>query len=842
LTRGNGVPAFHFGRFAGVAWQDLGYAIRGLARAPGLTLTIILSLSLGVGANVAVFTAIDRVFLQAPPGVTKPYEMRRVYARIFYNRGPSYGPTGRVMSTLSAHDLEALAEATRGTARFAGDHLGYAGRLNGVNHRTRMTYTSPGYFELLGIRPALGRFFAPDEDRITGDPIPVVVLSHAFWRSQFGSDTSIVGDTLTLDDATYTVIGIAAREFEGVELEVTDLWLPLTNIAGGDITFLKVLARLEPGASDARLNALLAAGFRRARAHDGDVADSSSAFASSFFAAKGPNLVGTGGMSTTGTPISGSRIRGMPDRSTDLLPRLALLGGVVLVIATANVASLLLMRALRRRREIGIRVALGIPVSRLVGQLVVESLLLALIAGGIALAVANATGGLLRSQLSNLRWTETIVDHRAVWVGLGIATVAGVAAGVAPALLALRTDVITALRSASGITLAGSGTRTALLVTQAALCTALLASGGTFLQSLRRATMFDHGFDHPRLIQVAIPARDANAEVELARAAERLRATPGVLAVGRALGPLGTLGLTSKIGPNATDTIGVGLRGPSLEFIDPAFMQAAGLRTVVGRLLTKDDNFAMVTILTESLALALFPAGDVLGRCVHVREPDSPCREIVGVVRDLTWDVATPSIYRAFVPLPQAWTTPPRALIPNFLYVRLKDVTQPSDVARLRSVLAPLLSRPEELSIQRTTAMLAPQLRPWRVAAILFLVLGSLGLLAAATGIYGLVSYDVTQRTREIGVRVALGASTRQVMNLVIGTGLRVVLMGVGAGLLVAFGIGRVMLALLFGTSPFDPIVLSVTAVVLVLAAVLASVVPAWRALRINPVTALASE
>ena len=822
--------------------QDIAFAIRGLARSPGLTLTIILSLSLGVGANVAVFTAIDRVFLQAPPGVAKPDQMRRLYARIFYVRGPSYGPTGRVMPNLSTRDLEALTEATRGTARLAGNHLGYAGRLNGDSRRVRMTYISPGYFDLLGIRPALGRFFAPDEDRVTGAPMPVVVLSHAFWQSTLGGDSTIVGRTLRLDDDSYTVIGIAAREFEGVELEVTDLWLPLTNIAGGNITFLKVIARLEPDARDAKLNQLLAAGFRRAREHDPDVADSSSVFASSFLAAKGPELVGVGGTSPNGVLIAGDRIRGMSDRSVALLPRLGLLGVVVLVIATANVASLLLMRALRRRREIGIRVALGIPMGRLMGQLVTESLLLALIAAGIALAVANATGGLLRSQLSNLRWTETVVDHRAAWLGLGIAAIAGAAAGLAPALFAMRTDVISSLRSSSGATAAGNGMRTALLVTQAALCTSLLASGGTFLQSLRRATSFDHGFDHEQLIQVAIPARDANAEPELARAAERLRATPGVVAVGRSLGPFAQLGLASKVGPNASDTIGVGLRGPSLDFVDADFMRAAGFRPVAGRLLTPADNFATVTILTESLARALFPAGDVLGRCVHVREPSSPCREIVGVVRDLKWDVAAPSIYRAFVPLPQAWTTPPRALIPNFLFVRMAATAGPSDVQRLHSTLTTVLSHPDEMSVLRMSVLLAPQLRPWRVAATLFLVLGSLGLVAAAAGIYGLVAYDVTQRRREFGVRIALGARAVHLVRVVVGSGLRVVLMGIGAGILIALGVGRVMSSALFATTPYDPVVLVVTALALAAAATLASLLPAWRAVRVNPAEVLSAE
>jgi len=829
-------------RHAATLRQDLAFAVRGLLRAPGLTLTIVLSLCLGVGANVAVFTAIDRVFLQPPPGVAKPERMRRLYARIFYTHGPDYGATGRVMPNLSTRDLQELSDATRGVARIAGNYLGTGRRLDGNGPRLRTTYISPGYFDLLGVRPALGRFFAPDEDRITGEPMPLAVISHSFWLNQFGGDSSVLGRNLRLDDEDYTVIGIAPRAFEGIDLEVTDMWLPLTNLARGDVTFLRLIARLEPDATDAQLNQLLAIGFRRARAHDSAIGDSSSVFAASFFAAKGPGLVGVGGMSNTGGVIPGDRIRGMSDRSVALLPRLGLLGVVVLVIATANVASLLLMRALRRRREMGIRVALGVPLGRLVAQLIAESVLLALIAGGIALVIANATGGLLRAQLSTLRWTDTIVDHRAAWLGLGVAAIAGVAAGLAPALFAFRTDVITLLRNSSGITVAGSGMRTALLVTQAALCTALLASGGTFLQSLRRATTFDHGFDHERIVQVGIPARSADAEQELAIARERLRATAGVVAVGRALTPLAQLGLQSKVGPNASDTVGIGLRGPSLEFVDPEYMQANGFRAVAGRLFTADDNFALVTILTESLARRLFPAGDVLGNCVYVREPSGPCREIVGVVRDLKWDVAAHSLYRAFVPLPQAWAIPPRALIPNFLYVRMSHAATPADVARLRATLAAAVGHPEELSLQRMTAMLAPQLQPWRVAAALFLVLGSLGLIAAAAGIYGLVAYDVTQRSREIGVRVALGATSRRIVQLVLATGLRLVLMGIGTGLLVEFGIGRVMLSMLFETTPFDPVVLTATVVVLAGAAILASLVPAWRASRLNPAELLSTE
>jgi len=315
-----------------------------------------------------------------------------------------------------------------------------------------------------------------------------------------------------------------------------------------------------------------------------------------------------------------------------------------------------------------------------------------------------------------------------------------------------------------------------------------------------------------------------------------------VVAVGRSLGPFAQLGLASKVGPNASDTIGVGLRGPSLDFVDADFMRAAGFRPVAGRLLTPADNFATVTILTESLARALFPAGDVLGRCVHVREPSSPCREIVGVVRDLKWDVAAPSIYRAFIPLPQAWTTPPRALIPNFLFVRMAATAGPSDVQRLHSTLTSVLSHPDEMSVLRMSVLLAPQLRPWRVAATLFLVLGSLGLVAAAAGIYGLVAYDITQRRREFGVRIALGARAVHLVRVVVGSGLRVVFMGIGAGILIALGVGRVMSSVLFATTPYDLVVLVVTALALAAAATLASLLPAWRAVRVNPAEVLSAE
>jgi hypothetical protein len=300
--------------------------------------------------------------------------------------------------------------------------------------------------------------------------------------------------------------------------------------------------------------------------------------------------------------------------------------------------------------------------------------------------------------------------------------------------------------------------------------------------------------------------------------------------------------MMSKVGPSFRDTIGVGPLGPSLDFVEPDYMRAAGFRAVAGRLLTVDDNHTRVAVLNEALVKALFPDGKAIGRCVHVREPQSPCREVVGVVRDVRWDVTKPPILRVYVPLVQAWTAPPRALIPNYLVVRMRAAVTPADVARLRNTVRPMLDAGSDLDVYPIAELLEPQIRPWRVAAALFLILGVLGLAAAAAGIYGLVAYDVAQRSRELGVRIALGATSMSIIRLVVGGGLRVVLIGAAAGTVVAVIAGRVVASLLFAATPYDPVVLVATALTLALAAILASLVPAGRAIRVDPIIALSCE
>ena len=814
-----------------VVRRDIASAFRGMRRQPGLTATIIITLGLGVGANASVFTMLDRVFFQPPPGVVDGNAIRRLYVHKYTPRDPY--PVGRILPMMAGRDLIDLSNATRGVARLAGDYLDRGQKLQPDGQRVSITFVSPGYFDFLGVHPARGRFFAPDENTWTGAPVPVAVISDAFWRRQFAADPDVLGATVRLDQTTYTIVGVAPKAFGGLELEVTDLWAPVLDIGVGldGPPLLRLLARVDQGLDGHAFDRMLTTQYRQTHVGDAGAGDSSAIVTAPIQAGRGPEA-------------TIARIPGLPSRNVALLARLGVVGLFVLIIAVANMASLLLMRAIRRRREIAVRIALGISRRRLVAQLMTEGAVLALVAGGVALALASLTGNALRIQLSTgIQWTSTVVDARVVSFAIALATAGGIAAAVAPAAFALRSDVSTVLRvSSAGSMRTGRAVRTALLVTQAGLCMALLACGGMFLRSLRRVGEFDRGFDPDRTLRLTAPAFYANAEEQIAQIASRLRALPGVESVGRSYCWFSGQCLASKVGRSASDTIGVGPQGPSLEFVDGDFMQAAGFRALAGRRLEASDVAAPVAVVNESLARALWPGGGAVGSCVYMREPTSHCHEVVGVVRDVRWDVEQPPVYRLYLPIAQAWSAPSRALIPNYLVIRTRAGASADDAARLRGIASPIVSRYSEVDVRTVSDLLAPERKPWQLATVLFLVLGALGLTVAVAGFYGLVAYDVEQRSRELGIRIALGATSGSVLRLVVVSGARAVLIAVGAGALLSMAMGWLMKSLLFLTSPFDPVVLLTTALVLAGTAVLASVIPAWRATRMDPVVVLTSD
>jgi predicted permease len=489
-----------------------------------------------------------------------------------------------------------------------------------------------------------------------------------------------------------------------------------------------------------------------------------------------------------------------------------------------------------------VRLALGVSRARLMGQLLIESMVLAIASSAVAVVLAQLTGGALRVQLSSFRWTATVVDSRVMTLSLAIGMVGGIVAGTLPGLFLLRTDISRALRAGgAGATRTKSKLPTVLLAIQVASCTALLACGGAFLESFRHAGTYDRGFESHRLLQVSVPAYGSTGESEAEDIERRLRSMPDVESVGRSVSPLNATTYATKVGPTYRDTLGVGPRGPSAEFVERDFMSAVGLRIVAGRVFTADDELQPTTVLTESLAAALFPDGRAIGACVHIREPGSPCRTVVGIVRDVRWDVSEPPIYRIYIPLTQAFQKTNSALVPITLYVRIAKLTSTDDIRRIHGGID-RLAPGRQLTVQRVDSLLEPLARPWRLAATLALILGLLGLTAATTGIYGLVALDVAERSREFGIRLALGATSGSILRLVLSSGLRVAAIGGGVGAVAAALMGFVIASLLFDSAPWDPVVLLITATVLTAAALAASAIPAWRAVHGDPVRALASE
>lgn len=829
------MPALHtLRRTVSALCEDFPYAIRALARSPGLTLTIILTFALGVGANAAVFTVLDRVFFAPPSGVREPDQLRRLYSHQISTRPEDAGFNDRLMPFLNTRDLLELGRAARGRAQLEGDYLYRRGRTKPDGERVLVTYVTPGYFSMLGIRMQRGRTFAQDEFALPGAPVPVAVISDRYWRRKYGADSNIVGKTIHMDEDTYTIVGVVAPEFEGVELESIDMWSPLSNVEHGDITSLRVIARVNNGTPLQLLDQQLTKTYLEIHAGDNRVVAGSSIQSAPIQNARGPMHKG----------VSVPRIPGFSEKSIALLARLGIVGLMVLVMTIANVASLLLMRAVGRRHEIAVRLALGVSNARLISQLVTESVVLSVVAGLAALGAAVFAGGLLRTQLAgNIRWSDTIVDRRVIVLAMVIAIVGGCCAGLAPALFALRADVASWLRSGTAIR-AGSRIRSSLLIVQSALCMALLTSAGTLLTSLRRAEFAERGFDVEKTLVLALPAFYATSETDLERVKSELQAMPDIEAVGRSFTGLKETGFRSKIGLTASDTVGVNTNGPWIDFIDEQWPRAAGVRMIAGRWFDSTNVMQPVAVLNESMARALYHGRPIAGTCIRVREPGGGvCRSVIGIVNDIDWDASDAKLQRIYLPLQQAWTRPPTGLIPNYLVVRTRAEAQPDVVQRMRATMVRAgASSGADARVERVKDLLEPQLRPWRLAVKLFFVLGVLGLAAATAGIYGLVSFDVVQRTRELGVRLALGAPPTSIVSLTMKTALRVLGFGLVVGTIVALATGRVMSAILFQTSPYHPLVLAATAIVVGAVTMVASLIPAWRATRVSPAVALRAE
>ncbi|HKG94116.1 MAG TPA: ABC transporter permease [Gemmatimonadaceae bacterium] len=819
-------------------YQDIRYAVRGLARSPGFTLVAVLCLGLGIGANTATFSVVNAALIRTLP-VPEPERLVRLYT----SEWSAHGVSDRLFGRSSYPDFVDLRARTgelfSGLAGYSGNslRLGRGGEVEVVNG----LFATGEYFSVLGVRPALGRFFLPEDDRAAGAGA-VAVLSHAFWTRHFGADPAVLGTTVTLDRVPVTIVGVTPERFKGSTMErPADVYVPMSMI---DATrpgsqrlrkrgsrWMDVVGRLRPGVTLDRARMAVSAVGRQL----GDEYPQESA-----------------NRAHTLTPAA--RLIGAAERQSPVLTAFAGLmavTGLVLLIACANVANLMLARAARRGREIAIRLSLGAGRARVVRLLLVESVLLGALGGGVGLLLTLwgvELSALLPAMPLDLTPDASVLAFTAL---ASIAT--GVAFGLAPALQATRPDIVGSLKEGGGQ--AGyrrSRLRNALVAVQMAFSVILLAATSLLLRSLLELHRANPGFDADRLLVVrpdvgsaGYPAAREREYNELL--AERIAALPGVRAVaatqssplggGRARRHVEVLGY--QLAPNEDTEV-------PFATVGAGYFRAAGLPLVRGREFDArerpspdgGERAPTAVVVNESFARHYWPgvAPDaVVGKRVRLWGAGGPTTEVVGVARDAKYfdvdEAPTPFFY---MPASQSGSTQ-LALI----------VRTDGDPARSAGAVR-ALARSADPAVPVTVLTLAQirweALKPRQVGSIFLGVFGGLALLLASVGLYGVMSYVVSGRTREIGVRMALGARPADVRRLVVGEGLRVTLTGAAAGLALALAATAALSRVLYGVGPADPVTFLGVPLLLLTVAALASWLPARRAAAVAPSAALRSE
>ncbi|HEY4130066.1 MAG TPA: ADOP family duplicated permease [Gemmatimonadaceae bacterium] len=814
--------------------QDVGYSIRRLRRAPFFSLGVLATLALGVGANATMFGIVDRLLLRPPAHVIEPEHLGLLSVTF---RGRSSEFTQRELSYPIYLDL------TRATDAFA-DVATYtpAGLTSGEGadaRELRAIRATASYFTALGVKPQVGRFFAPAETE--GAPgANVVVLGYGFWQRQFAGRSDIIGSTLELAGAKFTIIGVAPADFTGIEPGEIDAWIPISAgwtpadlegyQKGRQAYWLFIFARPRPGVS-------LTAAAERATAaiRAGEVASGISAERIAQRHSR------AGFVSARPSDANGST----SDARVALL--VAGVSVLVLILACANVANLQLMHAARRQQEIAVRLALGVSRGRLVAQLGLDSLLLALGGGVAALAVVRWGGGIIRRLLLDNDIVGSSVDAHVV-IYTAIATLAaGLVTGFWPAIRASQLRLTDALKSGSrSDTGRNSSTRAALLVTQTALATVMLIGTGAFVLSVRRIHRVPLGMDpsHVSVAMLDVEGRTITNQ-EIGDATRRLETAaqnfPGV--IGTATTAYLPFYTSSGVGVTlpGRDTVPVTKDGgPYVNEVGPAFFDVIGTRVLFGRGFTLADRegTAPVAVVNATTAKLWWPGENPIDKCFFIGNESKRCARVVGVVENSRrQQVLEGESVQFFLPMGQG----PALATPHFLLIRTAG-----DASQVTQMLQRHLqqSAPDipYVNVQPLSDLIDPQTRSWRLGATVFSAFGALALMLASIGLYAALADDVAQRTREIGIRVALGARSRQIAKLIVGRGVGVVGLGFVLGLATVLLTRQLVEPLLYQTRPDAPGVIAAVALALAIGALSSTVIPARRATRVDPGRALSAE
>jgi putative ABC transport system permease protein len=818
------------------AISDLRYTLRGLRRSPTFTAAVILTFGLGIGANAAIFSVVDRMLFRAPPMMRAPSRTHRVYVHVpvrdQYLANVSYGSYRDLARWTSAFDRTAL-YSVRDLIVGAGDG----------SRESPVGLVSASFFNFFDAPPVLGRYFNTQEDA-PPNGIPVAVLSYRVWQTRYGGSTDILGKELQIGTAIYTVIGVAPRQFVGLWPEQPpDAYVPFmafwsalartlptkVNWTGYGPGFASMLLERNPRVSIGEANAdLTRAEVQSWKAAAGNLGENKSP--SGVFAVAGPLLSERGPNRTTAARVAG------------LVGGIALL---VLLVAGANVANLLMARALRRRRETAVRQALGASRARLVSQHLAESLVLASLGGGAGLVAAQWIGSPLRRLIQPTgTYAPVLGDERTIIFVAVVGILIGLLSGLAAASEPRRVHFMDFLKlGAHGGSMRRSLARSTLLILQAAFSVVLLVGAGLFVRSLDNLRHVRLGYDVAPVLEIQFhtrqPTRDsARAVAVRARVLAAARNLAGVehAALEYQL-PFQNRWSEPSFWVAGVDSTALSkARESNVNAVSPAYFAVMGTRLIRGRGIAASDvqGAPGAIVVSNALAKLLWPGKDALGQCV--KGFDRNCSWVVGVAEDIKNTRLSDDDGLHYYLSAAQWH-------PDVMRLVLRTHGDASSQAEtLRRALERDVPSSWYLTATPFADVMRDETQSWRVGATMFVAYGALALVLAAVGLYGVIAYDVEQRTHEIGVRIALGAARVNVLWLVVKQGLGIAAVGLGIGGGAAVLLSPKVAPLLFGASPHDPLVYAVVIATILVVAIVASVVPARRAAAVDPMVALAAE
>jgi len=841
----------------GILIQDLRYAVRMLAKAPGFTAVSLLTLALGIGGNTAIFSIVDAVLLRSLP-VANPHELA------LFSDDPSQGAySGNVMTGLwyefTYHDYEFFRdhnESFRDICAFQSNRYTIRIRALDSNSLARAEFArgkvvSGNYFSVLGVQPTVGRLLSPGDDR-PGAP-EVAVMSYAYWHRRYNNDSSIVGRTLEINGAPFTIAGVAAPEFFGESMNTEDFWFPLIAhplVSGHEPVFedttyywLNMMGRLKPGVTlrqaqvavnvDLRQLLLVEAGPKPSQRYQRSLATSHIQLA--------PGALG---------------ISYLRSKYSQPLHVLLAAVGLVLLIACANVANLLLSRAVSREREISVRLAVGATRGRLVRQLLTESVLLSSMGGLLGILGAWWGAKLLFVMVAGKGFPVHISENSLVLgFALLISLAAGIMFGLAPAIRASRHDLASSMTRSTN--LAGSSFRqfasaNCLVVLQIAIALPVLVGAGLFARTLRNLLSEDLGFHEDHLLIAYVEPETAGYTPEQARVLypsllDGISAIPGVLSA--------TIDSTTPLGGHESAT-SISIQGPSAPHsqksgvpsedmgahmvdVGARYFETVGIPILLGRDISPEDiqQNRRVGIINQTMARKYFAGASPIGQQYCQGSPFQPDRafEIVGVAADARYysirEAIPPTAFNALGKLRRG----------EYIVIRTAgDPTRiDAEASNVIATVAPLLPSTSVVPLRN---QVQNRFKQDRTVAGLSGTFGGLALTLACIGLYGAMAYRVSRRTREIGIRVALGAQQSGVLLLVMKECALLVAAGLGIGIPLTLASTRIIASQLFELSPMDPLTITVVSVVLAIVAAIAGFVPARRAIRVDPMVALRSE